>query len=211
MPGRRDVRDWPTVPIPYFGLPGIYQAVQDQWPDAPAWSPRDPGLIRSALAEPFQTGFGSELYPTIPDKAACLFRGLVKNHGLEDGNKRLGVMAMGVFLVINGWSLEFSNTSMYRYALRVAGHHGDYPVPTIARWVRRHAKPLPAEQLVFARSWCERVLSVVPVAMHFLEDQRVPALRYRKVPRVAVLVGDGADIAIGPDDQRETKKPPAGD
>src|SRR4051812_43810181 len=92
------------------------------------WAIRDEGAIRSALAAPFQTHEGFELYPTVPSKAACLFRGLVKNHGLEKGNKRLGVFATTVFLVLNGWTPRYTNHELYRYALRVPGRNGNYPV-----------------------------------------------------------------------------------
>ena len=41
------------------------------------------------------------MYPTIQQKAARLCYGLVKNHPFIDGNKRIGVHAMLVFLALN--------------------------------------------------------------------------------------------------------------
>ena len=52
---------------------------------------RDLGLLESALESPFQSYGGEELYPSIQAKAARLCYGLVKNHAMIDGNKRLGV------------------------------------------------------------------------------------------------------------------------
>ena len=50
----------------------------------------DEGMLDSALANPFQSFGGKELYPSIQAKAAQLCFGLVKNHSMVDGNKRLG-------------------------------------------------------------------------------------------------------------------------
>lgn len=49
----------------------------------------DKGMLDSALANPFQSFGGKELYPSIQAKAAQLCFGLVKNHSMVDGNKRL--------------------------------------------------------------------------------------------------------------------------
>ena len=59
---------------------------------------RDQGLLESALEAPFQTFDGQELFPTIQAKAARLGFGLIKNHAMFDGNKRIGAHAMLVFL-----------------------------------------------------------------------------------------------------------------
>ena len=64
---------------------------------------RDIGLLESALEGPFQSYGGVELYPSIQAKAARLCYGLVKNHAMIDGNKRIGCHAMLVFLALNGY------------------------------------------------------------------------------------------------------------
>ena len=58
---------------------------------------RDVGMLESALENPFQTYDGEELYPSIQAKAARLCYGLVKNHAMVDGNKRIGVHAASIF------------------------------------------------------------------------------------------------------------------
>ena len=50
---------------------------------------RDDGMLDSALANPFQSFGDEELYPSIQAKAAQLCFGIVKNHPMVDGNKRL--------------------------------------------------------------------------------------------------------------------------
>lgn len=53
---------------------------------------RDEGLLESAVLSPFQTFDGSELFPSVEEKAARLDFGLIKNHAFADGNKRNGII-----------------------------------------------------------------------------------------------------------------------
>ena len=69
---------------------------------------RDIALLESALESPFQSYGGVELYPSIQAKAARLCYGLVKNHTMIDGNKRIGCHAMLVFLALNGYEIEYT-------------------------------------------------------------------------------------------------------
>lgn len=59
---------------------------------------RNEGLLDSALNAPFQTFDGEDVYKTIQAKAAKLGFFLVNNHPFIDGNKRIGTLAMLVFL-----------------------------------------------------------------------------------------------------------------
>ena len=69
---------------------------------------RDEGMLDLALNNPFQSFGGKELYPSIQAKAARLCFGLVRNHAMLDGNKRLGTHVMLVFLALNGYKLSYS-------------------------------------------------------------------------------------------------------
>lgn len=64
---------------------------------------RDEGLLESALVQPFQTFGGTELYPTLAEKAARYAYGITKNHPFLDGNKRTATACMGTFLRLNGF------------------------------------------------------------------------------------------------------------
>ena len=57
---------------------------------------RDENLLESALETPFQSFEGEELYPSVQAKAARLCYGLVKNHSMVDGNKRIGAHTYAV-------------------------------------------------------------------------------------------------------------------
>jgi death-on-curing protein len=81
---------------------------------------RDTSLLESALNAPFQTFGDEELYPSIIEKASRLCYGLIKNHPFIDGNKRIGVYAMLVFLELNNLNLNFSDEEIINIALKTA-------------------------------------------------------------------------------------------
>lgn len=94
---------------------------------------REMGLLESALASPFATFGGEELYPTLADKAARLGFALVSNHPFVDGNKRIGVFAMLIFLQINGACLTACNEDVIRLGLGVAS--GEMKYEDMLKWV----------------------------------------------------------------------------
>ena len=94
---------------------------------------RDYNLRDSALETPFQSFGGDELYPTIQAKAARLGYGLIKNHCMIDGNKRIGTHAMLVFLALNGIELKYMQKELYETILDVAAGKIEYE--DLLQWV----------------------------------------------------------------------------
>ena len=97
---------------------------------------RDYNLLDSALETPFQSFGGDELYPTIQAKAARLGYGLIKNHCMIDGNKRIGTHAMLVFLALNGIELKYTQKELYETILDVAAGNMEYE--GLLQWVLDH-------------------------------------------------------------------------
>lgn len=97
------------------------------------------GLLESALAEPQQTFQGKYLRRTIFDKAASLFRSLIKNHPLIDGNKRLALSAVTIFLIINGYAFYVPHDEAVSMALRVASRGPEPTVRELSLWFRRNS------------------------------------------------------------------------
>ena len=97
---------------------------------------RDEKLLDSTLNNPFQSFGGEELYPSIQAKAAQLCFGLVKNHAMVDGNKRLGVHVMLVFLALNGYELSYSQAELSDIILVVAA--GEAGAEDILQWILEH-------------------------------------------------------------------------
>lgn len=97
---------------------------------------RDIGLLESALETPFQSYGGEELYPSVQAKAARLCYGLVKNHAMIDGNKRIGVHTMLVFLSVNGYELRYTQKELSDLILDVAADKKRYE--DVLQWLLEH-------------------------------------------------------------------------
>lgn len=97
---------------------------------------RDEGLLDSALNAPFQTFSGTELYPTILEKAARLGYSLIKNHAFVDGNKRIGAHTMLVFLALNDIEVQYEDNDFIQLILGVAA--GEISAEQLLAWLQSH-------------------------------------------------------------------------
>ena len=79
-------------------------------------------LLDSAVARPFHSAFGKDVYPTILDKGVALFHSLNSNHPFQDGNKRTAVIAVGHFFLANGHSMFLTQSEMYELAKATASY-----------------------------------------------------------------------------------------
>lgn len=95
------------------------------------------GQLESALTAPRQTWGGVYLLRTVFDKTAVLFRSVVKNHPLVDGNKRLGLTCAFIFLLVNGYLFWMPRAEAVAFAVDVA--EGSLDAAEIARRLRRGA------------------------------------------------------------------------
>lgn len=101
---------------------------------------RDAGLLEAAAARPQATFDGRPVYDDLVEMAAALTESIVTNHGLVDGNKRLGLAALVVFLGINGSRLTMSNDGAYDLIYGIAS--GELRgVHDVARTLRPHIQP----------------------------------------------------------------------
>ncbi len=96
----------------------------------------DRGLLESALWSPFQSFGREELYPSIQHKAAQMCYALIANHPFIDGNKRIGVHVMLVFLKVNGFDLEYTQEELIFLGLNVA--QGSLKAEDIFQWIVEH-------------------------------------------------------------------------
>ena len=99
-------------------------------------SVRDIGLVESALEAPFASFGGVELYPTLEEKAARLGYSLIGNHGFVDGNKRIGILSLMVFMEINGRVGSLTDSDVTEAAMGVAD--GSMELDGLIAWVRKH-------------------------------------------------------------------------
>ena len=59
---------------------------------------KEPGKLNGILAAVYQNVFGTEVYPSIEEKAANLLYFLIKDHPFADGCKRIGASIFLEFL-----------------------------------------------------------------------------------------------------------------
>ena len=96
---------------------------------------RDLGLLESAVARPQATFDDKELHPDLFIKAAALMHAIIPNHPFMDGNKRTGTVAAGIFLKINGYTLNAKNRELESFALSVVV--SKISLTEIADWLRQ--------------------------------------------------------------------------
>lgn len=95
---------------------------------------RDIGLLDSALHRPQVSVFGRDAYPSPAEKAAVLLESVVRNRPLVDGNKRLGWLALVVFLGLNGQALEAPDDDAYDLVVGVAGGRAAHQAAAERLW-----------------------------------------------------------------------------
>ena len=82
---------------------------------------RDIEILKSAIGMPSATFGGEYLHPTILEMAAAYLYHLAENHPFVDGNKRVGAMAALIFLDLNGYDVDASDTDLTAMVMKVAG------------------------------------------------------------------------------------------
>ena len=97
---------------------------------------RDESLLDSALAAPFHTFGGEDVFPSVEQKAARLGFGLVKNHPFSDGNKRIGAHSMLTFLIANGVMVTYTQKELYETIIQIASGEASYE--TLLQWIMEH-------------------------------------------------------------------------
>jgi death-on-curing family protein len=86
----------------------------------PDFKTRYPNVLESCVATPFQAFSKKPLYKKLIGKGAMLFYLMIKNHPFENGNKRIAVMTLLVFLYLNHKWLRVSNDELYKFAVGIA-------------------------------------------------------------------------------------------
>ena len=99
---------------------------------------RDEGLLDSALARPINR-YGYEGETGIAPLAACYGFGIAKNHPFIDGNKRAALIAVGLFLKLNGFNLRAPQIDTFQTILKLAA--GSLEEVELADWLEANITP----------------------------------------------------------------------
>lgn len=99
---------------------------------------RDIGMLESAIARPFATFGGDDLYQTFFMKVGAFIQSIVKNHPFLDGNKRTAFAGAVILLQANDFLIEISDEESVSFMISVANKN--LSVDEIAAWLKKHAK-----------------------------------------------------------------------
>ncbi len=102
---------------------------------------RDAGLLDSALAQPSMSFGGKYTHKTLFDKAAAYGFHVCKNHPFVDGNKRVALALMDIFLQKNGWEISSSEEEAYTMMMDLAS--GQLRKSQLSAWLKQHCSRLP--------------------------------------------------------------------
>ncbi len=93
---------------------------------------RDAGLVESALAHPRHV-WQYENGASVPRLAAAYAYALTSDHPFTDGNKRVALVVLLLFLDLDGWQLEVPEEELYVHMLELAA--GNISEARLASWL----------------------------------------------------------------------------
>ena len=99
---------------------------------------RDIGLLESAIARPFQTFGGEDLYPSPFDKAAAIGESLIGNHPFVDGNKRTGILAIVALLKEHDMEVNADGDDLYQFTISIST--GEIKFEQIVEWLKNNSQ-----------------------------------------------------------------------
>jgi len=86
----------------------------------PPFNTRFPGKLEAILEIPKQEFEDQPFYPTLAEQAATLFYSLIKEHPFFNGNKRIAVISLLLFLLLNGRWVDLELEKFHKTTILVA-------------------------------------------------------------------------------------------
>lgn len=98
------------------------------------------GALESTLARPQHLQAYNHSPPGIHEMAAAYGYGFARNHCFSDGNKRIALLSIDMFLDLNGHELTASEPEAVIAMQALAA--GDIDEASLADWIALHSRPL---------------------------------------------------------------------
>ena len=122
----------------------IHSIVSERWKadgePIPPFSTADEDSLDSLVKLPQSSYFGDEQYSTLEGKAAIIFYTLNKKHLFLNGNKRMSVACLIIFLLTNGKLLQIDPSDLAEKALWLAktthSHNFDEIKKDLEQWIK---------------------------------------------------------------------------
>jgi death-on-curing protein len=103
---------------------------------------RDAGLLSSALARPRnKRAYGAS--SSVFELAAAYGVGIARNHPFVDGNKRIALAMVYVFLEMNGYRLEAPEVDAVEAMLAIAARK--WTEKELSAWLKKHSVRWPVK------------------------------------------------------------------
>lgn len=96
-------------------------------------SVRDHGGLEAAIARPYATFDGIDLYPDAIDKAAAISESLIINHPFIDGNKRTAYTLLRLMLL--NFDLDITTSEDEKYKMTIAASTGNLKFDAVKLWL----------------------------------------------------------------------------
>ncbi len=107
----------------------------------PDFSTRRPNILESCLITPFQSFHGKTLYKGLLKKAAILFYLMIKDHPFQNGNKRIAITTLLLFIYKNNKWLKVDEKDLYNFTIWIAQSPAelkDETVLAIEKFIFKH-------------------------------------------------------------------------
>jgi len=111
----------------------------------PDYSTRFPGILESCVATPFLGFGGRAFYRGLVSKSSILFYFMIKNHPFLNGNKRIAITTLLVFLYLNKKWLHAGLDEFYGFSIMVAESRAvekDRVVKAIRKFINKNLIPI---------------------------------------------------------------------
>ncbi len=95
-------------------------------------------MLESAINRPYATFDNSELYPSLPEKAAAILESVLINHPFIDGNKRTAYVLMRLILLEGGYDIEAKQDE--KYEMVISASTGTMRFDEIRNWIQSRIK-----------------------------------------------------------------------
>lgn len=86
----------------------------------PDFAARFPNRLENCLGTPFQTFAKKSLYSSLVSKASILFYLMIKNHPFQNGNQRIAMTTLMVFLFLNKKWIKADTQELYNFTVWIA-------------------------------------------------------------------------------------------
>lgn len=114
--------------------------------------------LDSTISIPRKTFDQKDLYPTLFHKAACYLYFINKLHPFNNGNKRISIVATGVFLRYNKYELDVDEEKLYAFAKEVTqSRKQDEEFGTVVSFVKQYSKKTDGRRFPDLISWLQHI------------------------------------------------------